>query len=336
MTCATGTAVEVLKDDQFERLAPEWEGLLPESYDNRLFYTAEWHRVWRQHFGNNDAYLVTHRDDRGRLSGLLPVQIEEHEGRRVLSLTGDWNVMDYMDGLARKDEALAILSAMWDGVLHELEWDEVELRHVPSGSPLLDALEAASRDMQFSAGQDEVCPVALLCNSWDGYLQTLSKKQRHEIRRKLRRAQEGATWEWRRARSDEDLDRDLPVFFRLHEASAREKQRFMTETMRAYFRSLTESMLRLGYLRLNVFRRQGEDIAATLSFLYRDRYLLYNSGYDPAQAAHSPGIAAVALSMQDAIEEEAGVFDFLSGDEPYKYQFGASNTFTCTATVTRQ
>jgi CelD/BcsL family acetyltransferase involved in cellulose biosynthesis len=39
--------------------------------------------------------------------------------------------------------------------------------------------------------------------------------------------------------------------------------------------------------------------------------------------------------MQEAIEEKAGAFDFLSGDEPYKYQFGATNTFTCRAQARR-
>lgn len=335
MTCATDVPVEVRDDSEFDRLAPEWDSLLAGSYDNRLFLTSIWHRVWRDHFGSSQSYLVTARDSDGTLTGLLPVHLEEQDGKRVLTLSGDWNVMDYMDGLALKGQARDILRSLWDAALRELPWDEVSLRHVPSGSPLLDALEDAASGMQFDAGQDEVCPVALLCSSWDAYLQTLSKKQRHEIRRKLRRAQEGAEWTWRRVETTADLDRDLPIFFQLHEASAREKQRFMTAAMRAYFRSLAEAMLETGYLRLNVFAREGQDIAATISFLYRDRYLLYNSGYDPSQSAHSPGIAAVALSMQDAIEEKAGAFDFLSGDEPYKYQFGASNTFTCRAQVRR-
>jgi CelD/BcsL family acetyltransferase involved in cellulose biosynthesis len=335
MTCAADPAVQVLPDSEFDRLAPEWDQLLTQSYDNRIFLTSVWHRIWRRHFASDEAYLVTARDADGALAGILPLQVERQDGKRILTLTGDFNVMDYMDALATQSQAPDTLRSLWDLALRELEWDQLSLRHVPSGSPLLDALEDVAGSMHFEAGQDEVCPIALLCSTWDGYLQTLSKKQRHEIRRKLRRAQEGVDWEWRRVKTMEDLDRDLPIFFRLHEASAREKQRFMTPIMRAYFRSLAEVMLEEGNLQLNVFRRDGEDIAATMSFVYRDRYLLYNSGYDPSQAAHSPGIAAVALSMQDAIEEKASAFDFLSGDEPYKYQFGASNTFTCKATVTR-
>jgi hypothetical protein len=50
-----------------------------------------------------------------------------------------------------------------------------------------------------------------------------------------------------------------------------------------------------------------------MCFFHRDRYLLYNSGYDPAYAVVNPGIAAVAMAMQDAIAERAVAFDFLSG-----------------------
>jgi CelD/BcsL family acetyltransferase involved in cellulose biosynthesis len=109
----------------------------------------------------------------------------------------------------------------------------------------------------------------------------------------------------------------------------------MTADMRQFFYAMAREFLRQGILRLSVFRREGADIAATLSFLYRDRFLLYNSGYDPAHAAHSPGIASVSHAVQDAIEAGAAAFDFLSGDEPYKYQFGATNTHTCRITVER-
>jgi CelD/BcsL family acetyltransferase involved in cellulose biosynthesis len=161
----------------------------------------------------------------------------------------------------------------------------------------------------------------------------LSKKQRHEIRRKLRRAQEDVEWHWRTSQTPEDLNRDIEVFFQLHEASAHDKAEFMTDQMQAFFRSIARVLLAEGLLRLSVFHRDGLDVATNLSFSYRGRYLLYNSGYEPEQREHSPGITAVALSMQDAIAEKAVAFDFLSGDEPYKYQLGASNSYTARATA---
>lgn len=335
MTCTSpNLVVECLDEEAFGGLAAEWEGLLNRSADNRIFYTPTWHRIWWDHFGDGTGHLMTARDGDGTLQAVLPVQLHEREGARLLTLTGDFNVMDYMDGVAEKDRASELLESLWTVAREELKPDRIELRHVPSASPLIRALHTAWGP-GFAVEDDEVCPVAILCSSWDGYLQMLSKKQRHEIRRKLRRAKESADWEWRTAATEADLERDMPVFFRLHELSGREKARFMTPDMREFFRAMAREFLRQGILRLSVFRREGVDIAATLAFLYRERFLLYNSGYDPAFAAFSPGIASVSHAMQDAIEAGAVAFDFLSGDEPYKYQFGATNTHTCRVTAER-
>jgi CelD/BcsL family acetyltransferase involved in cellulose biosynthesis len=325
--------VEILDSSAFTRLQHDWEALLQRSYDNRLFFTPTFCRIWWEHFRVPEVRILTLRDEDGRLQAVLPLQIAVEGGERILGYVGDWNVFDYMDAAAEKHEAQALLTQLWGCALSDLSWDRITLRHVPSASPSVPALQAAAgeMDIEIAVERDTVCPIAILCSSWDGYLQMLSKKQRHEIRRKLRRAQEGAEWEWRTARTEAELERDLPIFFQQHEASGHDKARFLTPDMRAFFQTLTSVLLRDGTLRLSIFRREGMDIAATLAFMYRGRYLLYNSGYDPAYAAFSPGIAAVAHTMEDAIAEKAVAFDFLSGDEPYKYQFGASNTYTVRA-----
>ena len=46
---------------------------------------------------------------------------------------------------------------------------------------------------------------------------------------------------------------------------------------------------------------------------------LYNSGFDPAHAELAPGIVLLAHVIRDAIERGVPVFDFLRGEEPYKY-----------------
>jgi CelD/BcsL family acetyltransferase involved in cellulose biosynthesis len=105
--------------------------------------------------------------------------------------------------------------------------------------------------------------------------------------------------------------------------------------MRTLFRSLSRELLDVDVLRLSILERNGRPIAATIGFLHRDRYLLYNSGYDPTESVGSPGIVAVAYAMRDAIAQKAVLFDFLSGSEPYKYQVGAQNTYTCRIRVAR-
>lgn len=326
---------DITERNSLDGLRGPWNDLLGRSYDNRLFLTYDWLRTWLTCFSPVDIRLLSCEDEE-QLLAVLPLMTVERDGSTELTLFGDPEVMDYMDGLAERGEAQLLLTQLWrrafaDGATR------FSARHIPAGSPLIASLQSVARDLalEVTVEEDEVCPVAILCNSWDGYLEMLTKKQRHEVRRKLRRAQANVEWDWRTVQTPADLERDLPIFFHLQQASASHKAAFLTEDMRAFFQAIAAESLDKGVLRLSIFNREGVDVAATFSFLYRGRWLLYNSGYDPAYSAHSPGIAAVALSMQDAIKEKAVAFDFLSGNEPYKYQLGASDTHTRRVTARR-
>ncbi|MFQ5814423.1 MAG: GNAT family N-acetyltransferase, partial [Anaerolineae bacterium] len=70
-----------------------------------------------------------------------------------------------------------------------------------------------------------------------------------------------------------------------------------------------------------------EKAATMLNFDYRDSILVYNSGYNPRKYARlSPGIVLLSYCIQWAIESGRAKFDFLRGDEEYKYRFGAQPT----------
>ena len=47
--------------------------------------------------------------------------------------------------------------------------------------------------------------------------------------------------------------------------------------------------------------------------------------YDVAAASASPGVVLVASMIESQIEREAKVFDFLKGDERYKFRMGAES-----------
>ena len=72
-----------------------------------------------------------------------------------------------------------------------------------------------------------------------------------------------------------------------------------------------------------------------VNFDYGSSYLLYNSGYDPAYARMSVGLLNKALTIQWAIASGKRVFDFLRGDERYKYELGAVDRWIYRLTVRR-
>jgi CelD/BcsL family acetyltransferase involved in cellulose biosynthesis len=171
--------------------------------------------------------------------------------------------------------------------------------------------------------REDRCPVLALPKSWDEYLGRLSGKDRHELRRKMRRLERelpGAT-----ARSHGEAagwDEAMTRFLTLHRLSKVGKARFMDDKMERFFRSATLTLARAGWARLWFLDFEGAAVAAFLCIEYAGAVGLYNSGFDPVRAQLAPGIVLLAHVIRDAIERGLPTFDFLRGEEPYKYGFG--------------
>lgn len=211
-------------------------------------------------------------------------------------------------------------------------WDVVDLRRLRCGDPAADALAAAFGAREISEGwtlnleREDVCPVVTLAADADmeAYLAGLGKKERHEIRRKVRRAE--AAGEIRLDDSSDPLG-DLDAFIELHQKRWGEQGLF-PETVggaqsRVLFRRLFELHGADGPLRLTSLTVGGRRIAAGVHFETADGYLYYNAGVDPDARDLSPGVVMVHAYMQRAIEAGKRRLDFLRGDEPYKYEWGA-------------
>jgi CelD/BcsL family acetyltransferase involved in cellulose biosynthesis len=172
---------------------------------------------------------------------------------------------------------------------------------------------------------DERCPVIELPGDWDAYLARLSGKDRHELRRKLRRADAaGARVEV--ARTAAAVGGLMYDFLALHRKSKVGKSRFMDDRMEAFFREMGAAMAAAGWAALWLLRLDDRPAAALFCFEYAGTVGLYNSGFDPDLRAASPGVVLIARTIEDAIARGFRRYDFLRGDEPYKYGFGAVPT----------
>ncbi len=313
----------------FDALASEWDDLIARSVSSPLFLTYRWQRTWWEHLGHGDLLLIAVRDDADRLIGIAPFfRHTNDQGQRELSFVGCADVSDYLDLIIDRDYADEVCSTIWNFLIgpDALEWDEVSLCNIPHASPTHVRLAdlAQSQGYTVTVDVEDVCPVITLPAAWDDYLASLNKKQRHEIRRKLRRAQEAADVRWYVVEGGEGLAADTESFIELHQKSTAEKEDFWDQATKSFFRAIVGQLARTGWLKLYFIEFDGTRAASLLCFDYQNEILVYNSGYDPTQFARlSPGIVLVAYAIQHAIELGRARFDFLRGDEVYKFRFGA-------------
>lgn len=246
---------------------------------------------------------------------------------------------DYATVLAAPADLPAVADAVADHLAAsaptgdgETPWDVVDLRRLRCGDPAADELAAAFGRREMAQGwtmnleREDVCPVLTLPDvaDFDGYLATLGKKDRHEIRRKVRRAESKGE-----VRLDDSPDpmRDLEAFSELHQKRWGAEGLFRPTpggaASRRFFTRLFELLGPDGTARLTFLTVGGRRIASGIHLETPDGYLYYNAGVDPDARALSPGVLMVARYIERAIAAGKRRLDFLRGDESYKYEWGA-------------
>ena len=324
--------IRIFTDEHgFEDLKAEWNPLLARSRSNTLFLTWEWQTTWWRCLGGGDLWLLAWYDQ-GEIAGIAPLSMTvEQDGTRRLSIVGCVDVSDYLDVIVAAGSEDQVYAALLDWLQgpDAPAWDVAQFCNIPQQSLTHQVLPelAAQRGLEGITRVEDVCPIIELPDDFETYLQErLSKKQRHEVRRKLRRIQDEAQVNWYVVTSLHDIEsRWTPSSSSPSEH--RREHSFMTPEMQAFFREITRTMHEAGWLYLAFIEVNGAKAAAMLAFSTMDRLLIYNSGYDPVNYAElSPGIVLTSYIIEDAIKRGIKVFDFLQGNEVYKYRLGATDT----------
>lgn len=309
-----------------------WNGLLDGARLPSVFLTWQWQTAWAGAFAAGRALqLLLVSDEAGTPAGLLPLYEEAPGRQRIL---GGVDVSDYLDVIAaagREEE-------VWHALLQHraaqtVEWDLHAVRAASPTVRLLPAI-AAGYGLTASVAREERCPVLALPATWDAYLARLGGKDRHELRRKMRKLERELPGASVRSHAGQDgWEEALGRFFLLHRLSKAGKARFMDERMERFFREATRALAAAGWARLWFLEWEGRAVASLLCLEYAGGVALYNSGFDPGRAALAPGIVLLGHVIMDAIRRGIPVFDFLRGEESYKYAFGPTPEDLCNVRI---
>ncbi len=251
---------------------------------------------------------------------IAPIMIDGSE----ISFLGSTDLVDYHDFLTRDRLSPGCIQAVVDAVSEMSEIDTISLQSLPGNSPTITQFREAAEEAGWNVEieQEDVAPRIELPAKWEDYVSGLRKKDRHELRRKLRRLEAAGEIRQIEFRSPEDVEAAMGDFMRLHRMSTPDKNEFMTPKREQFFTRVAIDLARENSTRLCFLEVNGENVATSLSFVCRDVRYLYNSGYNPAQSELSVGLLNHALAIKTSIEEGHRVFDFMRGSESYKYHLG--------------
>jgi CelD/BcsL family acetyltransferase involved in cellulose biosynthesis len=267
-----------------------------------------------------------------KLVGVAPLYVYREslgQPRRVF-LMGTGN-SDYLDVMFHPD----FHSACSQVLISELQaqsnlWDQCEFQQLRPSSPLLRALK-------------EICPASLAledqepCPALDLHSPDTSHKMHKRANYYRQRLEKEGAFSIEEA-TPRSFDETFDALERLHQDRWRERgfcgvlgenrdRQFHRATARAF---LSASMLRLYAARFN-----GNLIAVLYAFSHRKRTYFYLTGFDPEYRRFSIGTIILGHAIDKARIEGSDVFDFIRGQEPYKYRWGARDQGTCRARLAK-
>ena len=286
---------------------------------DNIFVLPNWLELWWRMFGASADLLLCAVRQGDTVIGIAPLKVE---GGRA-SFIGDSDLCDYLDFVITPGKELDFFNVLLDHLKDE-GINHLDLEPLRPDSTVITSLVDIANDRGYTVSCNPV-DVSLELNlpdTWDKYLETLNSKQRHEVKRKLRRLGEAGNIDYRIFRDSEVTLKEIDIFIRLFRESREDKADFMTSQMMAFFKSLVTTTAQAKLLRFGCLKLDAIPVAAIICFDYNDTIYLYNSGYDPQYSYLSVGLTSKVLCIKDSIERGKRKFDFLKGAEVYKYRLG--------------
>lgn len=330
MTCCTAGT----EQGTFEDLAGHWQHLIDGCSQPTFFDSLTWQTAWWSEFGaNSELKLLAVRSDSGDVELIAPLMLDGSE----VSFLGSTDLVDYHDFLSADRARYSSVEAIVRAVDEMPGVESIMLQSIPGHSATItefrEFAEKFGWDVEIK--QEDVAPRVELPATWDAYLAGLRKKDRHELRRKMRRLEAAGEVTHLELSRPDDIEAAMDDFMALHRMSTADKAEFMNADRERFFRKVAVALAHERATRLLFLEIDGEKVATSLSFVCRNVRYLYNSGYNPARSSLSVGLLNHALTIKKSIEEGLGVVDFMRGDESYKYHLGGVDRAVFALTATR-
>ena len=308
-------------------LLPEWQALYAADGESTPFSSPQWAQAWWAHWaGSADPFVVTVRDA-GRLVGLAPLVLARRGPFRVLGELGR-PPSNYWDVLAMPDvrDAAGML-AMQEILAHRDEWHAMLLGGVRDGSATERAVLAGG--LKLRRRRPTPYPGIELPATFDEYLAALPRKRRKDLRRHMRRLEDGQL-ELRVVTEPGDLPatmerwQDIRVRWWEHRDKRMNPEHASTR-FRDFMREVVVRMVPAGLADVWELRQDGEVVGVEVNLMDARAYYSWMGAYDPAVSHLGLGKLAIGESIRQSIEAGREYYDLMVGDEDYKYWYGATD-----------
>ncbi len=325
----------VAESKEFESLAGVWDSLLQKSEDdNSPYLSHEWLSTWWKHFGEVNKLNILLIEKDHQVIGIVPLMKTEYRTGllklRALETIGsvNCNYVGLIPPENREEAVTALLAYVEEALVNN--GIVLRLTLVPEDSKFLDALR--SHRAQFSENlviQETVmtlAPYVSLPTTWDEYYRSLGQRRRRVLRMAMRSLERAHSVEFQVCTA-ETLEDRLSKFFDLHQKrwqSVHVSGVFSDPKVREFYRDVATQFLKKKWLHFSCLTADDEMVSADYGFVYDRKHYSATAARDIRYSKYSVGHLHYMFLIKAAIENGLQEFDFLRGDEPYKFYWTKS------------
>lgn len=336
MSDLTVTVIE--SNEDWHELAPRWSALLEVSESASIFLTWEWLMAWADCcLGEDRTLFILAVKDEDNLDGIAPFYIEQKRCgplplRTVRFLGAPEAGSDYLDVFARRGREKAVANALYDFLMGEgkSRWDIVHLQNIPADALFLlyfnkrVQIDGKFAETTFCA----YCPM-VRCRTEDELNAKLSQSRKIKFRQDMRaiqREQEVV----HSVINGQDVAGSLEEFFRLYKRTTRFSGKHLRPILDTFVaRNNSDCPVQIDLLSVS-----GQAVAGLLHLKYRNTLAIYLMAVDKEfNPKISLGNLLVGLCLKNSIAMGNDAYDFLKGEESYKFHWATGGRCTLQFTL---
>jgi CelD/BcsL family acetyltransferase involved in cellulose biosynthesis len=337
---APAICVDVVDDfEALEGLREEWAAVYAADPDAHVYLSHMWLTGWLQVHRTPWLILAARPDFPGAgyiafLPVRLPVWLEPGQGFLSRLILGGDQFSDYNGLLCRPEWEAQVVPLFARHLRNDLKWGELRLDNLRMSDRRrrlllepFDKIRFQRRSIPIvdveNGVDNDVCPYADLPEDFEAYLATLSPNSRQKLRRMLRRLE--SCDDYRVSFADSaSYANDLSALLGLWRTKWAPQKGDRTEGLVANNFRMLLHCAEEGRLFLPVLRK-GDTVVAALAIVIdaaKRSFHFVIAGRDETVTDLSPGLLLHAVAIRHAISQGIKTYDFLRGDEAYKFLFG--------------
>jgi len=325
------------------RLRVEWQAMFCAS-GAPPFLSWEWLSTWYKWFGQERHPFLLCARECGNLIALLPLCAEKRQSSRFsprlkrMSFMGEsYGASDYLDILALPEFKQKSADIFINYLALPRSFDLLELEGIAADSCTLQSLTrrfANDGRFRYRIVPQYICPRMSLDSRWEDLLER--SRRSDYFKRCMKRLNKIASFEFRVISEANEIPAAFGRLLELHVGRWIDRggsSAFRTAEQKGFMFDAAAELARAGMTRFEEIWLEGECRASLFGFESGDCYYFFLSGFDQAWSKYSLGSTLLWLSISEASRRGLKMYDFLRGDENYKFDWSDNSRMTVTAQV---